>query len=235
MIIAPPLDPACETPEAIQVEAGGLIKEVLDVGHKVHRMCFFEGQGFLLILEEVAEEQIPDPRPFLLIKGGNFEFVIDLFPATATKVCRQPCRIQEGRSWPTSPLRLGSFRCWWWKTGCQRRGHITLLTRWLHTRLPRCASWATDGSTAISMPSRAGSSAILCVTYRGSFIDGGVSSNSPPHRLLWQLYCLLVGHGWPHQVWLSERWCHLGHTQHRCRPVHLDGVPPRSSLLCPSD
>ena len=67
------------------------------------------------------------------------------------------------------------------------------------------------------MPSRAGSSAILCVTYRGSFIDGGVSSDSPPHRLLWQLYCLLVGHGWPHQVWLSERWCHLGHTRRRCR------------------
>ena len=35
MIIAPLLDPACEAPKAIQVEAGGLIKEVLDVGHKV--------------------------------------------------------------------------------------------------------------------------------------------------------------------------------------------------------
>ena len=121
MIIAPPLDPACETPEAIQVEAGGLIKDVLDVGHKVHWMCFFDSQGFLLILEEVVEEQIPDPRPFHLTKGGNIDFVIDpedmlqvLFPATAMKVHCQPCGIAEGRPWPTSLLRLGSFGYWWW-------------------------------------------------------------------------------------------------------------------------
>ena len=36
MIIAPFLDPPCEARKAIQVEAGGLIEEVLDVGHKVH-------------------------------------------------------------------------------------------------------------------------------------------------------------------------------------------------------
>ena len=35
VIIAPPLDPMGEAPEAIQVDAGGLIKEVLDVDHKV--------------------------------------------------------------------------------------------------------------------------------------------------------------------------------------------------------
>ena len=126
MIIAPPLYPASETPEAIQMEAGGLIKMVLDVGHKVHWMCFFEGLGFILILEEVVKELLLDPRPFRLLKGGNIEFVVDLEdmlqvlpPTTAVKFHRQSCGIREGGPWLTSPLRLGSFRCWWWwNTGC---------------------------------------------------------------------------------------------------------------------
>ena len=46
MIVAPLLYPASETPEAIQVEAHGLIKMVFDVGHKIHRASFFEAQGF---------------------------------------------------------------------------------------------------------------------------------------------------------------------------------------------
>ena len=53
------------------------MKMVLDIGHKVHRMCFFEGQGFLLILEEVVKELLLDPCPFCLLKGGNVEFVVD--------------------------------------------------------------------------------------------------------------------------------------------------------------
>ena len=121
MIIAPPLYPASETPEAIQVEASGLIKMVLDVGHKVHRKCFFEGQGFILILEEVVKELLLDPRPFHLLKGGNVEFVVDLEdmlqvlpPTTAMKFHCQPRRIAKEGPWLTSPLRLGSFRCWWW-------------------------------------------------------------------------------------------------------------------------
>ena len=71
MVIAPPLYLAGETPEAIQVEAGGLMEMVLDVGHKVHRMGLFEGQGFLLILEEVVKELLLDPRPFCILKAGN--------------------------------------------------------------------------------------------------------------------------------------------------------------------
>ena len=121
MIIAPLLDPACETPKAIQVEVGGLMKMVLDVGHKVHRTGFFEDQGFLLILEEVVKEPLLDPSPFCLPKGGNAEFVVDpedmlqvLPPTTATKVCCQPCGITDSGPSLTSPLRLGSFRCWWW-------------------------------------------------------------------------------------------------------------------------
>ena len=73
MIIAPPLYPASETCETIQVEAGGLIEEVLDVGHKVHWTGLLEGQGFLLILEEVVKEPLLNPCPFCLPKGGDAE------------------------------------------------------------------------------------------------------------------------------------------------------------------
>ena len=184
MIIAPLLDPACETPEAIQVEAGGLIKEVLDVDHKVHGMCFFEGQCFLLILEEVVEEPLFDPRPFHFLKGGNVEFVIGpedmlqvLPPTTATKFHRQPCGIAEGGPWLTSPPGLGSFRCWWWwNAGHQPGGQIALLMWWLHTRLLLHASWVTGGLATTSPPSRVRSSMVLCThaAHRGGFICGGI-------------------------------------------------------------
>ena len=94
MIIALLLDPACEACKAIQVEAGGLIEEVLDVGHKVHWMGLLEGQGFPLMLEEVVKEPLLNPCPFCLPKGGNAEPVVDpedmlqvLPPSTAMKIC----------------------------------------------------------------------------------------------------------------------------------------------------
>ena len=211
MIIATLLDPACGTPEAIQVEAGSLIKEVLDVGHKVHQTCFFEGQGFLLILEEVVEEPLFDPHPFCLPKGGNAEFVVDpedmlqvLPPTTAMKFCHQPCGIAEGGPWLTSLLRLGSFRCWWWwNTGHQPGGQIALLTWQLHTHLILHASGVTDGSAATSPPSCVRSSTVLwtCATHGGSFIHGGIRSDSPPCGLLWRLYRLLIWHGQPPWWW----------------------------------
>ena len=125
MIIAPLLYPASETLEALQMEACGLIKMVLDVGHKVHQASFFEAQGFRLILEEVFKELVLEPHPFHLLEGGNVKLVIDpehmlqvLLPTTAAKFCCQSCGIAEGGPWLTSPLRLGSFRCrWWWNTG----------------------------------------------------------------------------------------------------------------------
>ena len=61
MIVAPPLDPPCEAPEAIQVDAGGLVKEVLDVGHKVQWMGLLNLQGFLFVLEEEVKELFLDP------------------------------------------------------------------------------------------------------------------------------------------------------------------------------
>ena len=124
MTVAPLLYPASETPEALQVEARGLIKMVFDVGHKIHRASFFEAQGFLLMGEEVFEKLLLEPCPFHLLKGGNIEFVVDpehmlqvLLPTTAVKFHHQSCGIMEGGPWPTSPLRLGSFQCrWWWNT-----------------------------------------------------------------------------------------------------------------------
>ena len=229
MIIAPPLYPASEAPKTIQVEAGGLMKMVLDVGHKVHQTCFFEGQDFILILEEVVKELLLDPRPFCLLKGGNVEFVVDLedmlqvlLPTTAAKFCYQSCGIREGRPWPTSPLRLGSFRCWWWwNTGRRPRGQIALLMWWLCTRLLLHASGVTDRSAAASPPSHVRSSTVLCThaTHGGSFICGGIRSDSPPHRLLWQLYRLLIRCGRPPWWQLAKRPCRLGHT--RCQHGRL--------------
>ena len=208
MIIAPPLDPAVETCEAIQVEAGGLIEEVLDVGHKVHWKGLLEGQGFLLMLEEVVKELLLNPHPFCLPKGSNAELVVDpedmlqvLPPPTATKVCCQLCGITEGGPWPTSSLRLGSFRCWWWwwTTGHQPGGQIALLTWWLHTRPILHASGVTGRLAAASLPSRARSSTVLwiCTTHRGGFIRRGIRSDSSPHGLPWRLYRLLIRCGWP--------------------------------------
>ena len=155
-------------------------------------------------------------------------------PSTAMKICCQPHGIMEGRPWPTSPLRLGTFRCWWWDTRHRPGGQIALLTQRLHTRLPRYASWVTDGSTATSLPSRAGSSVVWYIAHWGSFIGGGISSDSPPCRLLWQLYCLLVGCGWPLWVWLSERWHHLGCAQCRCR-WHWHPLGQSAWMGCPCD
>ena len=244
MIIAPLLDPACEAPEAIQVEAGGLIKEVLDVGHEVYQTGFLEGQSFLLKLEEVVKEPFLDPRSFCLLEGGNTEFVIDpedmlqVLPlTTAAKLCCQLHGITEGRPWPTSLLRLGSFRCWWWwDTGHQCGGQITLLMWWLHTCPILHASGATGRSAAASLPSRARSSMVLwtCTTHGGGFIRGRIRSNSPPHGLLWWLYRLLVGHGRPLRAWLSERRCHLGCTRHQ-RGQCLHPLGQSAWMWCPHD
>ena len=227
MVVAPPLDPPCEAPEAIQVDAGGLVKEVLDVGHKVQWTGLLNLQGFLLVSEEVVEEPLLDPGPVSLHEIVYTILVIDLqnvfkvlSPPTAVKVRSQPHRIPEGRPCLTSLLRLGSLRCWrrrWWEvpTGCQPGGQTTLLTMRLCTHHLRYTSWVTNGATAVSPPSCCRPSAVLhCATHGGSFTCGGVSNNSPPRRPLWRLHRLLVGCSRPLRVWLSDRH-HLGCTQHR--------------------
>ena len=169
MIVAPLLYPGSEAPEAIQVEAHGLIKMVFDVCHKIHRASFFEAQCFLLILEEVFEKLLLEPCPFCLLKAGNVVLVIDLehmlqvlLQTTTVKFCHQSCRITKGGSWLTFPLRLGSFRCrWWWNTWCGPRGQIALLMWQLCTCLLLHTSWVTDGSAAASLLSRVRSSVVL--------------------------------------------------------------------------
>ena len=137
-------------------------------------------------------------------------------PSTATKVHCQPRGITEGGPGPTSPLRLGSFRCWWWWWGTRRRprGQNTLLMWRLHTCRPWYTSWVTDRSAAMSLPSRCRPPMVLhCTTHGGGFICRGVSSDSPPHGPFWWLHRLLVGRSGPLWAWLSDRHC-LGHTQH---------------------
>ena len=123
---APSLDPPGEAPEAIQMEAGGLVEEVLDVGHKVQWMGLLDLKGFLLVLEEEVEESFLDPGPVSLHEIVHAIPVIDLqnvfkvlSPPTAAKVRRQPRRIPEGGPCLTSLLRLGSlqhwWRRWWWE------------------------------------------------------------------------------------------------------------------------
>ena len=120
MIVAPPLDPPGEASEAIQMEAGGMVEEVLDVGHKVQWTGLLDLQGLLLVLEEEVEELFLDPGPVSLrvivhaIPVMDLQNVFEvLSPPTAAKVCSQPRRILEGGPCPTSLLRLGSLWCWW--------------------------------------------------------------------------------------------------------------------------
>ena len=59
-----------------------------------------------------------------------------LLPPHTVKFCCQSRGIMVGGLWPTSLLRLGSFRCHWWGNTLHRcGGQITLLMWWLHTSL----------------------------------------------------------------------------------------------------
>ena len=132
------------------------------------------------------------------------------------KVRCQPHGITEGRPWPTSLLRLGSFRCWWWwwTTGCRPGGQIALLTWWLCTRSILHTSGVTGGLATTSPPSCARSSTVLWIgaTRGGGLVCGGIRSGSPPCGLLWQLYRLLIWHGRLPWWQLVKRWHHLEHT-----------------------
>ena len=228
MIVAPPLDPPGEAPKAIQMEASGLVEEVLDVGHKVQWTGLLDLQGFLLVLEEEVKELFLDPGPVFLNEIVYTKLVVDLqnmfkvfSPPTTAIVCHQSSRVPEGGPFPASPLRLGSLRCWWrrwwWEappTRCQFRGQTTLLTLPLHTCHPWCTSWVTNRAAAMPLPSHCRPSVVLrCATRGGGFICGGVSNGSPPCRSFWRLHHLLVWCGRLLWAWLSDRH-HLGHTRH---------------------
>ena len=213
------------------MEAGGLIEEVLDVGHKVKWMGLLDLQGFLLVLEEEVEELFLDRVPVFLRKIVYIKLVVDLqnmfkvfSPPTTVVVGRQPSRVPEGGPFLAPLLRLCSLRRWWrrWRreappTRHQTGGQTTLLMLSLCTHHPWCTSWVTNRAAAMSLPSCCRPSVVLhCATCWGGFICGGVGSDSPPrswYQTLWRLHRLLVGRGSPLQAWLSDRH-YLGHTLH---------------------
>ena len=212
------------------MEAGGLVEEVLDVGHKDQWMGLLDLQGFLLVLEEEVKESFLDPGPVFLREIVYTKLVVDLqnmfevfSPPTTAIVCCQPSRVLEGGAFPATPLRLSSLLCWWrrwwWEappTRCQPGGQTTLLTLPLHTYRVWCTSWATNRTAAMSLPLHCRPSVVLCcATHGGGFICGGVSNGSLPCGSCWWLHHLLVWHGRQLQVWLSDRH-HLGCTRH-CR------------------
>ena len=166
------------------MDASGLVKEVLNVGHKVQWTGLLDLQGFLLVLEEEVKEPFFHPEPVSLHEIVHIILVIDLqnvfevlSPPTAAKVCSQPCGIPEGGPFLTSLLRLGSLRCWWrrwwWEappTGHQPGGKTTLLMLWLHACHLWYSSWVTNGAAAGSPPSHCRPSTVLhCATHGGKF------------------------------------------------------------------
>ena len=121
-------------------------------------------------------------------------------------------RIMGQSPGPAALLRWSTFRCCsWGNIWCCLGGEITLLMRCLPTCLLLQSPGVTGRLATISPPSSSLSLAVLgaLTPSRGSFIDGGVESDSPPSRLAWQLYRLLVQSCWPARGWLMERWCHL--------------------------
>ena len=135
-----------------------------------------------------------------------------LFPPCAMVFGGQSYRVMRQSPCQTAQLRQGTFRCHGWgNIWCCPGGEITLLMR----RLPTCLFLYSPGTTgrlaAISPPSSYQSPAVLgtLTASGGSFINGGVKSNSPPSRFAWQLYRQLVWSPWLARWWLTERQCHL--------------------------
>ena len=143
------------------------------------------------------------------------------------------------KSLPDRPLRQGTFRCCsWGNIWCCPGGEITLLMRRLPTCLLLHSPGATGRSATVSPPSSPLSPVVLgaLTASGGSFINGGVESDSPPSRLAWQLYCLLVWSCWLAGWWLMERRCHLRSAWCRRgqRLSPLGQSPLTLRQLCPS-
>ena len=161
----------------------------------------------------------PQPYPFCLLIGGNIMLVVDLehmlkvlSPSHAMVFGGQLHRIMGQSPRLTAPLRQSTLRCCsWGNVGCYPGGEITLLMRCLPTCLLLCSPGATGRSATISPTSSPLSLVVLgaLTTSGGSFVNRGVKSDSPPSRLAWRLYPLLVQSCWPARWWLTERQYHL--------------------------
>ena len=148
-------------------------------------------------------------------------------------------RNHGAKSLPNRPTEAGYFQVLWLgNVWCCPRGEITLLMRHLPTCLLLHSPGVTGRFATISPPSSPLSPAVLrALTTSGcSFINGGVKSDSPPSRLAWQLYHLLVWSCWLARWWLTDRQCHLRSVQ--CRHgqhLSLLGQSPWTlHQLCPS-
>ena len=219
VVVVPRLYPCRKIFQPIKAEARGSPELLLYVWHVIHWAPFLDAQCLLLVQEEVCEEFISQPYPLCLLIRGNVILVVDLehmlkvlFPSHTMVFGGQSCRITGQSPCPIALLRWGTFRCCsWGNIWCCPRGEITLLTRRLPTCLLLYSPGATGRSITISPPSSPLSPTVLeaLTTSGGSFIDGGVESDSPPGRLAWRLYHLLVQSCWPARWWLMERRCHL--------------------------
>ena len=201
MVVAPKLYPRCKVSQPIEVEARGPPELLLYVRHVIHWAPFLDAQCLLLVQEELCEEFISQPYPLCLLIGGSVIHVVDLehmlkvlFPSHAMVSGGQSCGIMGQSPCLTARLRRGTFRCCGWgNVWCCPRGEITLLLRRLHTHLLLHSPGVTGRLATVSPPPSPLSPMVLraLTTSGGSFINGGVESDSPPGRLAWQLYCFV--------------------------------------------
>ena len=113
-----PFNPQGEFWEFMQVEAHSPPELLCNEGHVVQWGPFFDGQCFVLLLEEVVKEQFPHPHPFRLPEGGlNVVFIIDLEhmlkvlpPPTAAEFCHQQSWVRALGLCTAVQLRLGGSR-----------------------------------------------------------------------------------------------------------------------------
>ena len=247
VVVAPRLYPCHKISQPIEAEARGPPELLLYVWHVVHWAPFLDVQCLLLVQEEVCKEFVSQPYPHCLLIGGvNIILLVDLehmlqvlSPSCTMVFGGQSCGITGQSPCPTTPLRRSTFRCCGWgNVWCCPGGEITLLMR----RLPTCLLLYSPGATGrlatISLPSNLLSPMVLgaLTTSGGSFINGGVESDSPPSRFAWQLYHLLVWSCWLARWWLMERQCHLSSVQCQrgwCWSL-LDQSPWTLHHLCPS-
>ena len=246
VVVAPRLYPHHKISQPIEVEARGPPELLLYVRHVIHWAPLLDAQCLLLVQEEVCEEFISQPYPLCLLIGGDVILVVDiehmlkvLFPSHTTVFGGQSCGITGQSPCLTARLRQGTFRCCGWgNVWCCPGGQITLLMRCLPTCLLLHSPGVTGRSATVSSPSSPLSLMVLgaLTTSGGSFINGGVKSDSPLGRLAWWLYHLLVRSCWPARWWLTERRCHLRSVwcQHGWHLSPLGQTPWTLCQLCPS-
>ena len=124
-----------------------------------------------------------------------------LLPPHAAVFCHQLHRVMGQGLRTTALLRQSDFRGSSW-------GNI-----WC---CPLCTPGVTGRPAPITPTSGLLPPTVLggLTTHGGSFVRGGVKCDSPPRGLSRQLYRMLIQGCSLARSWLTDRWCHLGSTQH---------------------